>query len=237
MSGKDFQAVRACASECGAGEILAVKRNGEQNLEETGKIERVEERAFSEMDKAFFKIFKLFRQTHRQLLYRELDEVFGEVIEISSPSLAAAEVKERMHEKLPWLKGLVQNDNSRAQLMKYSMLDITMRLTDCPALPQATRNQFRSLGFLPSIYDRLEEAKDMGGAMSPFLEEVLDDTARGIMYARFYLIGSDKDYTNIDTKNSFNQIKFRESFPRRMAVVDACLANAESVWVLKHLYL
>lgn len=197
----------------------------------------VQARALFEMDKAFFKVFKLFRQTHRQLLYRELNEVLGEIIEISSPSLAAAEVKERMHEKLPWLKGLVQNDISRAQLMKYGMLDITMRLTDCPEIPQATRNQFRSLGFLPSIYDRLEETKDMGGAMSPFLEEVLDDTARGIMYARFYLIGSDSDYTNIDTKNKFSQMKFRESFPRRMTVVDACLSNAESVWCLKHLYL
>ncbi len=188
------------------------------------------------MDKAFFKIFKLFRQTHRQLLYRQLNEVFGEVIEISSPSLAAAEVRERMQEKLPWLKGLVQNDNSRTQLMKYGSLDIAMRLTDCPSVPQATLNEFRSLGFLPSIYDRLEEEKGMGADMSPFAREVLEETAKNVMYARFYLIGRETDFTNPDF-NSFNQMKFRESFPRRMTVSDACLANAKSVWCLKYPYL
>lgn len=181
-------------------------------------------------------LLRLFRKTKRELRYRQLDEVFGEKVEITSPATAAAELKEFLEKKLPWLKGQVQNDLSRQQLMKYGMMDLTIKLTNKPECPPASLVDFRSLGFMEAEQIKVEGGGGLRSFVSPILEEVLEDTTRDIYFVRAYLVGS-ADYGAIPSRTKIDEMQFRESFPRTLTINDACLTNSDSVWVVKHFWI
>lgn len=196
----------------------------------------------------------LLRQLH-MVQYRELTDLIGQVVTISSPVNIAEGVLPIAAKFLPSVHDLELNPgNLLPALAKYKLLDLSFALPQpvLSATDTITRNMLIELGFMNA-----EEEGPMGFVHSEnedtCIEDLVEGTRRGKHWLKLLLdvwplrdaleeyITAIRPAERGPTFNDQGWARLlREAetmFPSEFRIRDACITNSNIVWVHKHFYM
>lgn len=174
----------------------------------------------------------MIRQILATLKYREIPALIGRTVRITSVETAPEEVLAGCRDALPVSARFGKPGVSEREgtLATYGILDLTYRIDPIelrdiePGGPALARD----LGLFGDLEDMLENE---GGWESLLWEEI----AEGNAYARLFL----RAWEELTSEERENRRKYGVSadFSRQTyRVLDACLTNADLVWLNKHFY-
>lgn len=125
------------------------------------------------------------------------------------------------------------------QIAKYGLLDLrfvaSSKLLDADATDGVPL--LRELGFVDSEWQRL--AREFGADSDVCLEGLRDDIAKNATHLMLFLESSNPKVSEMSWTDRMARVRDPSMirFPIEFTVVDACVANATSAWMTKHLYL
>lgn len=160
--------------------------------------------------------------------YEELKEVIGKNITVSSTKMCKDEIFQSLQNELDWLP----LDNSMISpvlsLLKYEIADVSLAITADTYCGRITAESLAQQACLP-VEDLLTDVDEY------YLDTITKESRIGKLYALF-LLRSRGCFTS-ENISYVDSVEFRNSFPRDLTVEDACITNAESLWLVKYLYL
>lgn len=177
----------------------------------------------------------------RGLRYHSLPELPGQTLRISSVEAAPAEILSAFSAKLP--AGCDHPTPGPEQhaltLAKYDLLDLTFEVAgEIPAGDAENGMRLlRSLGFIPAqefrkAYASYAALLELDAEDPTCLADLDEDLQQGRSLLRLLLRTDRPAYegrTRLELPAGY--------FPCAFIVIDACLTNAQIVWLWKHFYL
>lgn len=195
------------------------------------------------------------RRIRRDLKYQTCDELIGDEVLIESRKSFAAEVKDAIREKMPYVSEL----RSGGFFGMYTFLDLTFDLAPQPDCKKAKLRLLQDYGYLPTTREEALAAAEphwnpMNNGVLFVLEEELDLDR---LVLRLFLEPKNPRLRRPETKepdweamiDAVQREKFRiavykeieqlldASFPIQYLITDACITNAAGIWLFKHFHM
>lgn len=175
----------------------------------------------------------LLRRLDRSLVYTSLDQVVGKRARVASAESALDDVIAALAEHLPITVTTNGPDlrHLEGAIAKYGLLDLTYGIasTTLP-IDRPGISLLRGVG----LVEGSEPDPDGLFSADDFLNEMVLEAEGPDLYLKLFL------QTEIETPAEM--MRFSGSlpagfWPATFIVNDACLTNARSIWLMKHLYL
>lgn len=169
----------------------------------------------------------------RRLRYQELGALIGKQIVINSLDSVEADVREALRIEYPFI-GALNSQSFAFGFRKYGMLDLTFAVGEsCPQVRLQEIRFLKQMGFLS------DPAKNpFPDAGVGILEELADQVSEGAIQFRLFLKHRDyQPWYKECTLDELLKIDLTQHFPHHFEIVDACLTNADMIWLNKHFYL
>jgi hypothetical protein len=177
--------------------------------------------------------FAILRRLNRFLVYRPVDSVVAKSLRVTSSETAVNDVLTTVGAAVSLGPAVHEPEasSSPGSLAKHGLLDMTYRFTDVSrSLPPAGLGVLRSLGLVDS------------SDMSPpdwdhhFLAEFANDAEAGTLYLKVFLRTPER----VPPRESLRRLRRGlpdDFWPHDFLIEDACVTNARSIWIAKHVYL
>jgi hypothetical protein len=180
----------------------------------------------------------VLRRLDRALLYSTLDQVLKRSVRIASCETAFDDVFQGISAvtPLPAATGFQEEETAFGALVKYGLLDLTLGLTASPyALKPARLGTLRSVGLVDGYSG--EQSPDWD---DPFLTELASDAEAGDMYLKVLLQSPHIAVERETAQEIMHRVENGlpgNFWPHSFVIEDACVTNAKSIWMAKHLYM
>jgi len=176
----------------------------------------------------------------RNLRYRTLAPMIGESVTISNRTQIATETAAFVARFVDGCSFASPEQRFLdGQIAKYGLLDLRFAAPSTMLDTDATVGVplLRELGFVDSDWQRL--ATKLGADADVCLEGLREDIAKSATHLMLYLESSNPKVSEMSTMDRMTRLRDPSMicFPIEFTVIDACVANATSVWMTKHLYL
>jgi hypothetical protein len=202
--------------------------------------------------------YRKLRRGLNDLRYRELSELIKLKVSLTHFDLIEAEVKNLLENYLP-MCGLLKMDpyNTRLALAKYRFVELTFssRMPVLKVDDRVDRDGLTALGFVAAKSDRT--AKFDADHDPGCIEVLLDNLTPGREFVKIFLelfpkrdawkefmaeitraqkVGMPAhEAVDVALERMMHEVDFL--FPGTFKVTDACITNAECVWLNKHFYM
>jgi hypothetical protein len=172
---------------------------------------------------------ELVRSVGRELRYRPLEHLVGRFVEVHDLGTVEEAIRTALGEDFPEGCRLVgpEMDSRQVAVARNGILDLRFSApADLLTGAHTGLPLLRELGFL--------RGREVGPQQSvcddPICLEMLqEDIDEGQVYLKLFLEGGPPEQRELPIPDGY--------LPRPFRIVDACVANARSVWLWKHFYL
>lgn len=170
----------------------------------------------------------------RNLRYRQISQLTGLEVEISSLRKANEELRTLIHQNGYSLK---KNDqNHEGTFLKYGILDLEFEINDTNF--EIEKRSVRFLKEMGILTDKAEvDDSFLPDAGIGFLEEMLEETKTNKLLFKIFLESSQYQGIKSTPLENIHAINPEKYFPCKFIVRDACITNCSYIWLTKHFYL
>lgn len=182
-------------------------------------------------------MFLTIRKTLRTVKYLPVREAIGMQILVSDSRTAASEVTKFLHSQFAGLVSARVDESGAATLIKYGILDLSFTLSDVIETRRLTLSDLRELGLYPPKEERVDEKNDFF-QLEEVYEHICEEAEENenVLKALFFLT-SDALRPSAGISGEKSSVASLNDFPQILTVIDSCITNAESIWLLKHFYM
>ncbi len=191
-------------------------------------------------------------QQLNQVRYRELSDLIGRTVTISSLHRIGADLLLAVNSSVPPVSTVKPDFDQRAILGKYKMLDVAFPLQEPELSPSDTvgRQGLVELGYMEEHEAATNEKTEKDDDY--FLRDLIQQTQQGKEWLKFVLDvwplrDACREYMNAIRPNGQNadsdeawgklMIQVDQLFPGQFRIRDACITNARYIWFHKHFYM
>jgi hypothetical protein len=180
----------------------------------------------------------VLRRLDRSLVYSTLDQVLTRSVRIASYETIFDDVFQGIAAvtSMPPTTGYQEEETSFGALLKYGLLELTFGLTRAPyELKPARIGTLRSLDLVDGRSG--EQSPDWD---DPFLTEFASEAEAGDLYLKVFLRSP---HIAVERESVHELMRRMEEglpgdfWPHSFLITDACVTNAKSIWMAKHVYM
>jgi hypothetical protein len=184
----------------------------------------------------------LFRLV-RGLRYEPLHDLIGKEVTVHSPTVVFDRITALAEEQCDFAlelpdDGSQMNDRLLATIGKYGLIDFACL---CDATVDAARTEngqlLRDFGFAPRPGED-EDPSPCGDDGNDCLEQLEEEVSHDRAWLKLFFRAPDIPF-DLDLETRWRRMSDPTTLPLPLdfRVVDACVTNAPSIWLLRHLYL